>query len=368
MTIRAVFPEIPEPPAWLPYLEPSLANNWHTNFGPVATGFEGRLATMFADEGERVVSASNATAGLTACLIAERIKGPVLCPAFTFQATPAAILAAGCTPVICDVDLKTGVLAPDDLGAALDETNAQAVVAVVPYGIAIDLSDLVGICRSRNVLLVIDNAAGLGVRRDYLPKAPNVREVFSLHATKPFGIGEGGAIFVPEEAEGRVRSAINFGLPTHTASGAEKPPFWGINGKLPEVGAAIGLSVCDTIEERIASRQGMAANWLENLAGTDATPFSTAIGMSPWQVFPVLLKDEHTVNRLSAAMAGAGMELRRYYHPSLGACSGMARVAECPNAKNLSSRAIVLPVRSFLPDADRDHIVDTTLDCLAGVS
>ena len=101
---RLVWPEIPAKEQWLPYLEESIEQNWHTNTGPASVRLEVRLQEMFAQTGEKAVVTSSATAALSACLIAHHIRGPVICPAFTFQATPSAILGANCQPVIVDRD------------------------------------------------------------------------------------------------------------------------------------------------------------------------------------------------------------------------------------------------------------------------
>ena len=110
-------------------------------------------------------------------------------------------------------------------------------------------------------LLIIDNAAGLGVARGQSAlsgKNEAVREVFSLHATKPFGIGEGCAIFAPYSKVPSLRAAMNFGLQSHSANGEVQRPYWGINGKMSEVHAAIGLAVADGMAQAcgVATRDG----------------------------------------------------------------------------------------------------------------
>jgi dTDP-4-amino-4,6-dideoxygalactose transaminase len=364
ITIRAVWPELPEPREWVSLLDETKHLNWHTNFGPLARRFEGVLQSLYAESGQVAVSTSNATSGLSACLIAHRIRGPVVCPAFTFQATACAILGAGCQPVIVDVDPVSGVVSPETLDAALQQTGAQAAILLSPYGFTTDFRAHAAVCERLGARLIIDSAAGLGVARDPALTGLHIDEVYSLHATKPFGIGEGGVIFTDPAHEGALRSAMNFGLTTHSATGQDQAAYWGVNGKLPEVGAAIGLTVATTMASRVSARQKMAAEWLAELAGTGVRPFCTQPELAPWQVFPVILPDEPSVIRLMANLAAEGIEMRRYYAPSLGACKGMRALHPCPGAQHLAARAVALPMRSFMEPGARKALMQQTKACI----
>ena len=183
----------------MPYLEAAYDKNWHTNSGPASLQFEQQLANFFAFEAEAVTAVSNATSGLSACLIAHRISGPVICPAFTFQATACAILGAGAHPVVVDVDAVSGVVSANMLERCLTETGAKAAMVVAPYGIETDFSEHADVCLRRGSRLIIDNAAGLApgrTERSMGALADHIDEVFSLHATKVFGVGEGGGSFL----------------------------------------------------------------------------------------------------------------------------------------------------------------------------
>ncbi|MEO0774470.1 MAG: DegT/DnrJ/EryC1/StrS family aminotransferase [Pseudomonadota bacterium] len=363
-TIRAVWPELPTVEDWTPYLTPAYDKNWHTNTGPVSQQLETRMHTMFGHAGETVTMVNNATSGLSACLIAQRISGPVICPGFTFQATACAILGANCQPFIVDVDADTGVVTPETLQAALAKSGAKAAMLVAPYGIATDFAEHAAICHAAGAILIIDNAAGLGVARPSVVGPGTVYEVFSLHATKVFGIGEGGAIMSDAADQTALRSAINFGLNTHSATGSDTRPYWGINGKMSEAAAAIGLAVADTFETRVAQRQAMAARWIAALDTVPIRVFERDITRAPWQVFPVVLQDDATTTRFVEAMAAQNIELRRYYKPSLGACSGMPRMGDCPASLDLSLRVAVLPIRSYMPQADQEALMTSTLSVL----
>ena len=359
---RAVHPELPDQSAWLSYLQPSLDANWHTNFGPVCRHFEAAIAHRYGGTETQCVSASSATAGLAACLIAHRIEGPVICPAFTFQATASAILMARAHPVIVDVDASSMIIEADALDKALADSGAKAAIILAPYGIKLDFSAHIAVCARHGARLVIDNASGLGIERNLPETELHVDEVYSLHATKPFNIGEGGMIFTHACNDPLLRAAMNFGLQSHTGTGADRPPYWGINGKLTEVHAAIGLAVLDEIDTRVVARQQMVARWIEALS-----PYKEVIrflepAAGVWQLYPIMAPDEATATALVKAAGHNGVELRRYYAPSLGNCTGMRRVNGCPVAADLASRAVTLPVRSYLSATEQYDLINRCLD------
>src|SRR6266513_6417030 len=112
------------------------------------------------------------------------------------------------------------------------------------------------VCRRYDVPLVIDNASGLDVKETPLPNE-RCFEIYSLHATKPFAIGEGGAIRSFASQTEALRRALNFGL----RRGSVPSGSWGINGKLPEVSAAIGLAALEDFDRIIAHRQATALRY-----------------------------------------------------------------------------------------------------------
>jgi dTDP-4-amino-4,6-dideoxygalactose transaminase len=188
--------------------------------------------------------------------------------------------------------------------------------------------------------------------------------VYSLHATKPFGVGEGAAIFAPHSKAERLRAALNFGLQTHTVVGTNAPPFWGINGKMSEFHAAIGLAVADKMEVRVAQRQAMAENWIKCLETTPVKILNRSVKDSTWQVFPILMDTNFQAERLVNLAKYRGIELRRYYSPSLGTCPGIRKLSPCPNAQSLADRVVVLPIRSLMEETLQQELMNEIRTCI----
>jgi dTDP-4-amino-4,6-dideoxygalactose transaminase len=336
--VRSAFPA---PAEWLPFLEESYAHNLFTNFGPVATRFEAALTEQFGEADDAFVAVSSATAGLAACLIAERVTGVVLVPAFTFPATAGAIRMAGAEPMLVDVDPMTWACDVQKLGRALDRTNAEAVMLVAPFGICQDFSAHAALCRSRGVIVVIDNAAGLGGGpRSRRALRGVAYEVYSLHATKPFGIGEGGAVQTTADRAAEVRAAINFGFPHD----AEQRGRWGMNGKMSELAAAVGMAMLDRYGDVLAIRYRQVQRYIELFAGFGDIAIQHGVADAPWHVFPCLLPSPAAAAEFTEEAARRGLEVRRYYRPSLSRWGGIALAGKCHVSEMLAERMICLPI------------------------
>ena len=252
-------------------------------------------------------------------------------------------------------------IAPDTLDRALAETGARAVVLLRPFGLRTDLSEQARVAARHGALMVIDNAAGLGVTRDYPETNPAVFEAYSLHATKPFGIGEGGVVFAHRSTETALRRAFNFGLPI---AAADEPPRWGINGKMSEFQAAVGLAVADEFPDQLVQRRRLAARYAALAASFPGVQYRARPEDGAWQFFPLLLPDARAADQFQAETLSRQMEIRRYYSPSLTHCTDARRFHECPVSEGLAARMCCLPIYPDASDREMDgmmSVVDAAL-------
>ena len=351
-------PSIPPVAEWVPYLEQAYRAKWFSNFGPVVRQFETELTARICHPGEVITTASNCTAGISAALIALDVRGAVLIPAFTFPATMSAVTIAGAKACVLDVDLDTWCLSVPLLEKTLREENCDAVVLVAPFGLRQDFSEHLQICQQHNVPVVIDNAAGLSEKGSAVLDE-NSFEVFSLHATKPFAIGEGGAIRSRLSQAQALRLALNFGLEHGVARKG-----WGINGKLPEVSAAIGLAVLKGFDEVLAHRRAVAQRYIDLLRDYDRLIFRQNVGDAPWQSFPVLFPSAAAAESFVHYAEGKGLQVRRGYEPTLEDWPHTCKFGPSPNARSLAARMGLLPVYSDTSQADMAAISQIVHDSL----
>jgi len=334
-------PDVPPISAWAPILGEAYEAGRFSNFGPLSRRLEDALAAAWGGRDSACVATSSGTAALAAPLIAAGVRGRVVLPAFTFPATLAAIRMAGAEPFLVDVDPNTWRMPIDLLSKALARTGARAAVVLHPFGMQSDFRAHATLTGERGALLVVDNAAGLGARRTCLESAAHCFEACSLHVTKPFAVGEGGMIFAHRSREDELRRALNFGLPPQ---GPTDLRGWGLNGKLSEMHAAVGLAAAEGFPARLVRRRSLVARYIAVVAKCSAVISGTDPEAAPWQFFPLLLPDAEAAGRFGAAAAARGMETRRYYVPALSSLSDVERLGPCPVSEDLATRICCLPV------------------------
>ena len=226
MPIPVMHPELDLGPAFLPYLEEIEAAGIYSNFGPQARAYTREVADLLGVQPNRVVTASNATAALAGAVA---ILSPAewLTPSWTFAASLHAVMAAKKSLVLGEVNPKSYVLSADGL------TAGQGAVVTAPFGAQVDIGEE----WNRAEAIVVDAAAAIGappvISSDF--RKPWAA-IYSLHATKILGIGEGAiAVFANAELAEAFRSWTNFGF-----AGSRVATAPGVNAKMSEFHAAVG--------------------------------------------------------------------------------------------------------------------------------
>lgn len=244
MSIDLYRPSVPPLVACLPYLNLVEANQFYSNFGPVHEQFKNRLSVHFEVDTSRIELFSSGTMALVAALEGlKHIFGVVhrpycLLPSWTFVASAQAVIAAGLTPIFIDVDEYSMQLTAQLVEQVSEDIlNKTAVVLVVsPFGAPLDLAGFESLCQRYGFEILCDCAAGFEST-----KANCFHTVISLHATKTFGIGEGGLLMSPNQnLLGYAKAYSNFGF-----FGSRQSKLHGVNAKLSEFQAAIGLAALD---------------------------------------------------------------------------------------------------------------------------
>ena len=364
--IRFIHPHLPQPEEWVDFLAPAYKTAWFSNFGLVCERFAAALTEKYCDKGRVAVPVSSCTAGLTSILMALGIRGKVVIPSFTFSATAQAVLQAGCTPVFCDVDTDTWLMSASKLREYLASNEADAVLVVRSYGFGHDLTKLDEVCSEFSLPMVVDAASGLGGKLENGEWVGNqgIVEVFSLHATKVFGIGEGGVVFCTEELAKPLRSAVNFGMSSGDIH------LRGLNGKMSEFAAAIGLAMLEKIDHHISNRKEYVTFYRQRLApfeqaGEIDLPPQHASGLH-W-TFPIRLRRIADSSRIVDKARQRGLELGRYYSPALHT-TGLFRTyavgAQLNVTDMMAESMICLPVYSEMDRTLLQTVCDIVQDTL----
>jgi dTDP-4-amino-4,6-dideoxygalactose transaminase len=368
--VRFQTPSLPEQPLIDRYFQQSRDVGWFSNFGPCVRALEERLSADLLD-GMPVVSASNATVALMVAMRAvfgepRSGTGHVLVPSFTFVGSLSAITWAGYRPCFVDIDPDDWQVDEESLADAA-AAGTEIVGALLTTTFGTPLADerrasLEEVLAARRVPVVVDSAAGLG---SCPPCAlPGSATVYSLHATKPFAIGEGGVVASPDRAVAeRVRRLTNFGFDDEHALASAI----GINAKLPEILGATGLAVLDRFPGTLAGRRAAAMQLVGRLAALGLTPQRGCSG-STFQFVPVLCPDPAARRALLAASAASGVQVRTYFDPPMHRVAAFGSdpvVGSLAATDDVSARIVALPMSDGQPAADADAIVEMCASALA---
>lgn len=266
-------PRMPQASALLPYLARIDASRTYSNFGPLVTELETRLADRLGVDADCLVTVANATAGLTLALraAAESRSGVCLMPSWTFVATAHAVTAAGFTPFLVDVDEASWALTPAlalDAVARIDAPVA-AVMPVAPFGAPVDVAAWDRFTALTGIPVVLDAAAGHDtVRSGATPS------VVSLHATKILGAGEGGYVVCDRPDIIRtIKLRSNFGF-----NGSRDAEVAAFNAKMSEYHAAVGLASMDRYAADTADFRAVAQAYRGRLADHGDIQFQPDFG------------------------------------------------------------------------------------------
>jgi dTDP-4-amino-4,6-dideoxygalactose transaminase len=223
-----------------------LERRWFTNDGPYVQEFEKRLALLVGTR--HCVATCNATIALELVIRASELQGEVILPSFTFIATAHALQWHNVVPVFCDVAPHTHHIDPDGI-EALITPRTTGIIGVHVWGCPCNVTMLEDIARRRRLKLVFDAAHALACTyQGRMIGGFGDAEVFSFHATKFINSFEGGAITTnSDDMAQKLRYLRNFGFAEY-----DRVDDLGINAKLTEIAAAMGITSLESMSEVIA--------------------------------------------------------------------------------------------------------------------
>lgn len=290
-----------------------------------------------------VVTSSGHTALMAAfsCLGVKKL----LVPCYTFESTRVAATELGIEVNILDVSDYDGSFSPEAL-RDVDRDSYDAVVVVAPLSSIPNLEMFSGFCKRHGKKLIIDGAATFGTKGIH-----NYGDMFcmSLHATKPFPMGEGGLVICNSDQTAAVERYITFGLDRY-----KLPLGRGINAKISEYSCAVGLGLFEIIDKHIQARKENAIYLKNSIMSAlgDRVKFiaSWAGNSTVYQSLPVYIDRSSELIRY---LAKNDIQTIKYYKPLMYSSSG-----KYDGALNLYNKNVCLPVHSGLSLDDLDYMVD----------
>lgn len=223
--------------------------------------FEQRVAEVVGVK--HAIAMCNATTAIEIAARALGMRGEVILPSYTFIATAHALQWQGITPVFADMDPATHNIDPSKL-EALITPRTTGIVGVHVWGRACDTGAIGEIAAGHGLRVMYDASHGFGCSAQGQMLGSNGScEVFSFHATKFINCFEGGAVVTNDDALAhQMRMMTNFGF-----TGYDRVEYLGVNGKMHEVSAAMGLTNLEAMEEIVEVNQRNYECYRSGLAG-----------------------------------------------------------------------------------------------------
>lgn len=349
-----------------------VLDHGHYIMGPEIAEFEGALATLTG--AKHVISCASGTDALLIGMMALGLKpgDAVLCPGFTYTATPEAIALLGATPIFIDVDADDFNLDPAKIagGIALAKEkglNPVGLIAVDLFGLPADYEAIKA--AAGDLWIMADAAQSLGA---YTPQGKvgtfGTITATSFFPAKPLGCyGDGGAILTESDELAAICQSIRL----HGRSTVDKYDIEriGVNGRLDTIQAAILLQKLSVFEEEIALRQAVAARYNAAFADVAAVPPMPEGVTSVWAQY-TLKVPAHRRDAIQAALKADGIPTAVYYPRPLhhqGAYKHYPFVGNgLPTSEALSREVLSLPMHPYLQADEQDIIIERVRAALAG--
>jgi len=342
-------PSLPPVTAFSARLNQIDESGQFSNFGPQVTELESRFAQRFRISSDRVVVLANATLALTGLA---QILAPDnwRVPSWTFVATALSALQSGSTIRFADVNSVTHRL---DFSA----TSPPSIVTL-PFGVGVPEAWV----KSALFPPIVDAAASLGSVRDLsgLPTSSNV--VFSLHATKYLGAGEGGLVVTGDSAlAAELKAWSNFGFKSDRVSHLR-----GTNAKMSEFQAAVAHAALDSEKTQQAEWEDLRAlsRKVDEALGIEI-PAISHHSIAPYWI--VQFDSQEKRDAAELLLSENSVETRRWWSNGSHRMSAMHTVPQegpLKTTESLAATTLGLPYFRGMTPANFDMIGDLLSNAL----
>jgi dTDP-4-amino-4,6-dideoxygalactose transaminase len=315
-------------------------NGWLTNRGELVLELEDKLTGYLQLEQAKILLMNNGTIPIQIALKCLAQGGEVITTPFSYVATTSAIVWEGCTPVFVDIHPKYLTIDETKIEQAITE-KTTCILATHVFGNPCNIEEIERIAKKHSLKVIYDGAHAFGVNY----KGKSIFEygdvtTCSFHATKLFHTGEGGAIFCKDPSLfHQLYYSHNFGHDGPLAFHG-----LGINGKMSELQAAMGLAVLPYMLEILKERSKVVAYYDDNLKTDRLSRIKIRTETDCNSAYyPVLFESENHLLEIEKSLHNIEVFPRRYFYPSLTNLPYVPQ-SSCEIASSVSSRILCLPL------------------------
>jgi perosamine synthetase len=284
----------------------------------VVREFEDKFASFL--EVENAIAVNNGSTALDlAFTLAELNPGDeVILPSFTIASCLFPVLRSGATPIFVDCDLETWQMKISEVEEKITK-KTRVILAVHTYGLAVDVSSLLDLCKNKNILLIEDcaEAHGLKYNGKFCGSYGDIA-TFSFYANKLVTTGEGGMLIIKDtELANKARKIRNLSFNSGRRFIHDE---LGWNYRLSSIQAALGISQIDRIEKNLLNRSKVAEKYRENLSSLPGLKWQALENKGSRNIFwvnGVLFEASIYGNgqEVSTELSKLGIETRPFFYP-----------------------------------------------------
>ncbi len=353
---------LPDKSKFQSYVDRIYESGWLTNNGQFVQELEKRLAEYL--EVENLMVTTNGTIALQIAFRALGMKGKVITTPFTFVATTSSLVWEGLTPVFADIDPDTFNLTPGSLSSKIDE-DTTSILPVHVFGNPCEAEELEKLAKRKGLKLLFDAAHAFGVRyKETSILNYGDASILSFHSTKIFHTIEGGAIIFRDRKNlEKARRMINFGI-----TGYDQVEGLGINGKMNEFQASMGLCILDDIEELLSRRKVIYTKYADAFSGIADLKLQKLNPDADYNFayFPLVFDSEATREKIYGLLQKNNIFPRRYFSPSLETLDYLNQNEKMPVSDQITKRILCLPLYESLTAEQQGRIIEIVLSGISG--
>ncbi|WP_345974720.1 DegT/DnrJ/EryC1/StrS family aminotransferase [Sulfurimonas sp. HSL3-7] len=343
----------PDKQKFLNYVEKVYESGWLTNNGPLVQELEKRLAKHLGVK--NLLCVSNGTTALQLSYKLLQLKGEVITTPFSFVATTSSIKWEGLDPVFTDIDPETFNIDPVKMEKSLS-VKTSAIVPVHVFGNACEIEEIDRIAKKNSLKVIYDASHAFDVKykNESILNYGDI-SVISFHATKFFHTIEGAAIVVKDDdLYEKAKIVRNFGLDDQNTV-----KTLGINAKMNELEAAMGLCVLDEIDTILAQRKKSHDYYAAHLKDYVQLQRITKDASQSYSYFPIVLRSEEELENVRNALLAEAVSPRQYFYPSLDTLPYVKLRQVMRNSRDIAGRILVVPMHSGIEAAVSKIIIET---------
>ncbi len=326
-----------------------------THNGPLVQELEKQLKIYLGTE--NMISVTNGTIAIQMAIKALNLTGEIITTPFTWVATINSIIWEHCRPVFVDIDENTLNIDESKIEDAITY-QTTAILGVHVFSNPCDVEKIAQIATKNNLKVIYDGAHAMAVNY----KGKSIFEygdisTTSFHATKLFNTGEGGACFAPNRSIFKRLERLRF----FGHNDDKEIVDVGLNGKMTEIHAALGLANLKYLEKTISVRKQIYYQYFQGLKDMQSIKFQKFDPDSyNFSYMPIIFESETTLFKVVKALNEKDIFPRRYFYPSMNTIKALTPYSKMKNSESVAKSILCMPSFTTLNQNKIQQIIEIT--------